>query len=223
MQDAERGGRGSTTLEPAFWEDRLVLAGVALFIVMNAVAKGVLTLMETIASPLFKVQCITLVHCPRVVLDWSCKLSYKSHKPRGLWICHRLICVCVCDGLSPLVWVDLQGTFIDTDGDIIQDTGLWFTYLGLIGLVVYAAMAIKRPKWAPSDLVLCMASMGICAIGGLVLAHPGAATLTMPTLNAGAVLIWSVGAPISDVVVVSCFSIVVQGRGQGKWMGSITM
>lgn len=38
----------------AFWADPIVLAGVALFVTMNGVAKGILTLMETIASPLYE-------------------------------------------------------------------------------------------------------------------------------------------------------------------------
>lgn len=55
----------------------------------------------------------------------------------------------------------------------MQDTGEWFTYLGIIGLAVYAAMAVKRPAWAPSDLTLNIVSMAACALGGLLLAHPG--------------------------------------------------
>ena len=61
----------------------------------------------------------------------------------------------------------------DSDGDLVQDTGEWFTYLGIIGLAVYAAMAVKRPAWAPSDLTLNIVSMAACALGGLLLAHPG--------------------------------------------------
>ena len=48
-----------TAVQPSskhWWEDRSVLAGVALFVTMNAVAKGILTLMETIATPMYQVR-----------------------------------------------------------------------------------------------------------------------------------------------------------------------
>jgi predicted exporter len=96
-----------------------------------------------------------------------------------------------------------QSVYHDSAAQLSQDTGKWFTVLGLVGLVTYALMAVKRPKCGPSDLALCIFSMGICAIGGLVLAHPGGAALNKVSLNSGAALIWSVGAPISDVVAVS--------------------
>ena len=70
-------------------------------------------------------------------------------------------------------------------------------------------MAVKRPKWAPSDFNLCLVSCVACAVGGLILAHPASPSLDKGSLNVGAVLIWSVGAPISDVVAVS----VGQARG----------
>ena len=38
-----------------FWTDKTILLGVMLFVTMNAVAKGILTLMETIATPLYQV------------------------------------------------------------------------------------------------------------------------------------------------------------------------
>jgi hypothetical protein len=107
--------------------------------------------------------------------------------------------------------------------DLAQDTALWLTLLGLIGLVVYAVLAIKRPAWAPSDASLCVWSAVACAGGSLILAHPGVERLTKALLNTGMVCIWSIGAPVSDVAVVTVFSVAVQGRPQGLWMGAYTM
>jgi hypothetical protein len=155
---------------PGFLSDRFVLAGVVVFIVINGVAKGVLTLMETIAAPLF------------------------------------------------------ADVYHDT-GNLSADTGKWFTVLGLFGLIVYALMAVKRPRWAPNDLSLCVFSMAVCALGGLILAHPGGAALNKASLNSGAALIWSVGAPISDVVAVRASSDVwsyimepADGQGFCVWL-----
>ena len=90
---------------------------------------------------------------------------------------------------------------------------------------MYLLMALPRKKmrWAPSDLVLLVLSSLFTAVGALVLAHPWNGDHNMISLSAGAVLVWSMGAPIADVVATSCFSMVVAGKAQGRWMGYITM
>ena len=204
--------RAATPETPkSFLSDPLIVAGVVVFIFLNGVAKGVLTLsecgeqgrrctggilyttlfcaaVETIASSLFGVRWLPFV------LFRACGLPDLPPRP----------------SLRQNVYGD-SGTPDPSGcgGSSSQATGLWFTYLGLVGLVVYAGMAVKRPKWAPSDFNLCLVSCVACAVGGLILAHPASPSLDKGSLNVGAVLIWSVGAPISDVVAVS----VGQARG----------
>jgi hypothetical protein len=90
---------------------------------------------------------------------------------------------------------------------------------------VYLFMGLPRSRgwWLPGDLTLLVGSSVATAVGALVLAHPWPGDHTLASLSAGAVLVWSVGAPIADVVATSCFSLVVAGKAQGRYMGFITM
>lgn len=85
------------------------------------------------------------------------------------------------------------------------------------------ALPRKGTSWLPSDLSLLLFSCLATGCGALVLAHPWAAPFNLTSLSAGAVLVWSIGAPIADVVATSCFSMVIASKAQGKWMGFITM
>jgi len=152
--------------------DPAVAVGVALFVLLNGVSKGVLTLIEAVATPLF-------IHL-EAPLDNNTQTS---------------------------------------------DVAMWFAALGSAGFLVYGFMALPRKgnSWLPSDLSLLLFSCLATGCGALVLAHPWAAPFNLTSLSAGAMLVWSVGAPIADVVATSCFSMVIAGKAQGKWMGFITM
>ena len=162
------GGRRGVNLlgDPLLW------SGVLLFTLLNGVSKGVLTLMEAIATPLFE---------------------------------------------------RLEGKLDSADNT--QDVAVWFALLGSAGFLVYLFMALPRTRvrWLPGDLSLLVGSSVATAVGALVLAHPWPGDHSMATLTSGAVLVWSVGAPVADVVATSCFSLVVAGKAQGRYMGLLTM
>lgn len=155
--------------------DPALAVGVALFMLVNGASKGVLTLMEAVAAPLF-------------------------------------------------LQLEAGSRHMDDSADT-SDTAIWFAELGAAGFLVYALMALprKRLPWAPSDLTLLVASCVATAVGALVLAHPWPGSTTLTSLSAGAVLVWSVGAPVADVTATSCFSLVVAGKAQGAYMGYLTM
>ena len=174
------------------------MAGTVVFVVINLVTKGVLTLLETVLAPAF------------------------------------------------------TNVFTDVDGDLTADTSEYIMYLGLAGLPASLFMIFKptAPKgsattstpspsssdgrvaraWAwmarnadALDLTLLVASQVISAVGA-ALASPPLGTEPLGVLSIGFALVWSVGAPVADVVAVSLFSVLVSNTqgSQARAMSWIT-
>ncbi len=99
---------------------------------------------------------------------------------------------------------------------MMRATSLFYLYIGLPGLLVLGLLATCQLPLVYWLHISCIAT----AAGSFILSLPEIS----PTwsLNLGAPLSWSIGAPIADVVCVSAFSALVPGV-QGKLMGAITM
>lgn len=204
---ARSSGSGSGGL----MSDPLAAAGVALFIAVDTVSKGVMTLVEACAPALLSA------------------LGATDDPSAG--------------GGVPSADGD------DGDDDETATTALWFAGLGAVGLLTFALLALPRgskaapaggvaaphraplllallagwwARHAPSDLALLAASAVVTALGALVMANPWPAPQTLPGLTGGAALVWSLGVPVTDVVVTTAFSHVVAGRAQGRWFGIFT-
>jgi MFS family permease len=134
------------------------------------------------------------------------------------------------------------------------DTEQYILYLGLGGLVCLAFMTLKPTgaihgpretdregsssggrrvrrlavacwsKCGPqADPPLLLASLIVTAVGAALACVP-LTPASLPTLTAAFVLIWSVGAPVSDVLAASLYSAMATdaGQSQGSVMGYIT-
>ena len=103
---------------------------------------------------------------------------------------------------------------------------LWLGYLGLAGLLTFAYLSVRaRGAWPPEVVLLALA-LAATGAGAALLAEVEAARgapAAPVLLNVGAVLAWSIGAPVTDVLTTSLFSVVVDGRAAGKWLGLLTM
>ena len=167
------GGSGSgAVFEPgaAAASARVALiAGVALFLLLNVVGKGILTLCEVVLSP---------------------------------------------------IYIDVQGRLAHEAK--VEEIALWFGYLGLGGLGIFGLLAFKTKDVPPPDLVLLVLSFVVTAAGALVLAFPPGGHVTLAMLDAAAVAIWCIGAPIADVLTTSLFSVVIEGKAAGAYMGLLT-
>jgi len=159
--DAEaEGGAGRARL----------LAGVGLFLVLNALGKGVLTQLEVFLSYLYQ----------QVVTG-------PGHE---------------------------------------AEAALWLGYLGLLGLLSFAYLTARGKGAWPPELALLAGAFLATGAGAALLARVEAdrrAPSARALLWAGAALAWSAGAPVADVLTTSLFSVVVDGRAAGKWLGLLTM
>jgi hypothetical protein len=82
------------------------------------------------------------------------------------------------------------------------------------------------------DIALMLTGMAVTALGCIVVAPGSGASggVPLPRLAAGLTLVWSIGAPIVDVLCVSCFSVLLSrlgkeahlGSRQAVWMGWIS-
>ena len=104
--------------------------------------------------------------------------------------------------------------------------GQWLGFLGLLGLIIFAYLTIRKKSWVPSELSLLALAFLATGIGTYCLSiveESRHVSFSAPLLTAGAVLTWSIGAPINDVLVTSLFSVDVNGKAAGKWLGLLTM
>ncbi len=103
---------------------------------------------------------------------------------------------------------------------------LWLGNIGLVGLVTFACLTVRTRATWPPEIVLLGFGFVATGAGAALLAVVDAARRAPAApalLNAGAVLAWSVGAPIADVLTTSLFSVAVGGRAAGKWMGMLAV
>jgi len=139
-------------------------------------------------------------------------------------------------------YADTFGPQGDPDGDVDQDTAELALGLGVAGLVAYFLMAFK-PKQKPAtggshqaleaiscrnfytraalvaselDVWLLLASLLLSFSGALLLVSydPERQAPPFSRLVVGYLLVWSVGAPILDVLTVSCLSVMLSAFGR---------
>jgi len=115
------------------------------------------------------------------------------------------------------VFLDAWGEQVD-DVDPVQDTASMMLGLGLAGLVVYFLIDPLRRVLTEESLL----AGSFCLIGGgslFLIRWGGSVGLWRFIIGAG--MIWSLGSPISQTLVISAFSKMLGGKPQGTMMGWI--
>ena len=188
------GGWRALTKDPA------AAIGIILFIALDAVSKGTMTVLEAVAPALLA------------------RAHGQAVDPGG------------GGDPDPLPSDDDSGGGQEA-GDTAS-TALWFASLGAVGMATFVLLALPRRELrsrllqalAPTDTTLLLLACLATGLGALVMANPWPQAQTLASLSVGAGLVWSIGTPVSDVLVTSGFSVLIQGLGsQGAWMGYITL
>ena len=186
----------------ALLTDPIAGLGAVVYICVDAVSKGVMTLVEAVAPALLN------------------KINNPPDSSGGGG-----------GGSNPYPTDDDYDPGTDDSPGDTTYTALWFAALGAVGLLTFILLALPRKDVknrclrlvTPSDTTLLLMSSCATGLGAFIMANPWPQTQTLVGLSAGAVLVWSFGTCVEDVVVTSCFSVLIQGLGaQGAWMGHLT-
>eukprot|EP01119_Soliformovum_irregulare_P009050 TRINITY_DN2216_c0_g1_i1.p1 TRINITY_DN2216_c0_g1~~TRINITY_DN2216_c0_g1_i1.p1 ORF type:complete len:461 (-),score=79.68 TRINITY_DN2216_c0_g1_i1:31-1413(-) len=102
--------------------------------------------------------------------------------------------------------------------DIVMDTSIMMLILGLIGLIVF--FVIDKVEKRIPELYLLTFSFIIVAVGGMLMIDYGPG-VNLAQFLSGALLIWSLGSPISQTFTLSTFSRILGSKPQGTLMGWI--
>jgi len=107
----------------------------------------------------------------------------------------------------------------DVDGDAVTDTSTMLLTLGAIGLIVFAL--IDRIEKVVAEHLLLSASFLLIGVGGICLLDFTGNGASLAQFLSGAILIWSIGSPISQTIILSAFSKILGSKPQGEMMGWI--
>mmetsp|Transcript_30624 Transcript_30624/g.76849 ORF Transcript_30624/g.76849 Transcript_30624/m.76849 type:complete len:478 (-) Transcript_30624:147-1580(-) len=146
---------------------RTIIIGSIVFITLNFVVRGMISVVETIGTPIFMKQ----------------------------------------RGLNP------------EDSDSQSDASLFFLLLGIGGLFVYFFIGYVSKH--VSSTILLAGSILFLGGGCVVLVDYGGGWSFLQML-VGMAMIWSIGSPSSQVIILASFSALLGSRPQGAMMGLIT-
>jgi len=107
----------------------------------------------------------------------------------------------------------------DDDGDSVKDTSNMMLLLGLGGLVIFALIDWLEKYIAEHWLL--SASFLMIGSGGLFLFDYTGNGVSLAQFIIGASLIWSIGSPIAQTIILSAFSKILGSKPQGEMMGWI--
>jgi MFS family permease len=99
----------------------------------------------------------------------------------------------------------------------VEATSIMFSILGVIGLIFY--FSIDYMLKLISETTLLSIGFALAAIGSLCLVNLTSHQMTIYQFFAGAAFVWSFGSPITQVLVISTFSILLGPIPQGAAMG----
>jgi len=107
----------------------------------------------------------------------------------------------------------------DRDEDTVKDTSNMMLILGMAGLVVFAVIDWLE-RYIPEHWLLSVSFLMIGA-GGLFLFDYTGQGVNLAQFIIGASLIWSLGSPIAQTIILSAFSKIIGSKPQGAMMGWI--
>ena len=113
----------------------------------------------------------------------------------------------------------LEVTHHSINADSIAEASRLFFYLGLGGLFLFPLLEFAE-KYVPGSLLLDSAFLLIGL--GCFLQAPFNGPVPYPQFIASNVLVWSIGSPVTQVLVVSGLVGILGGAPPGKYMGMIT-
>ncbi|KAL6071312.1 MFS domain-containing protein [Balamuthia mandrillaris] len=129
-------------------------------------------------------------------------------------------------GRGVIALLETEGTplylrSIGASTENVSKAGMMFFYLGLGGMAVYFVIDFARKK-IPNYLLLIL-SFIVVAVGSLLfLDFDMDGSIRFSRFLAGAILIWSLGSPISQVLIISTFAKMLGRKPQGTQMGYMT-
>lgn len=126
-----------------------------------------------------------------------------------------------------------MGVWSDTDGDAISDTSQMFLVLGVIGLLILFSLGeltfklflglhfiADYVKKKINEKIILTLSLCLTGIGSLVMINFGNG-VSMTQFVIGSLFVWSIASPISQTLIISTFSTILQSKTQGTMMGWI--
>jgi len=103
--------------------------------------------------------------------------------------------------------------------EAVGDTSQMMLILGVLGLIVFALIDVME-KWIAEWLLLAISFLFI-GVGALFLYDWTKTGVGLAQFIIGASLIWSIGSPISQTIILSAFSKILGSKPQGAMMGWI--
>jgi len=105
---------------------------------------------------------------------------------------------------------------VDIDNDQVQDTGLYYGVMGIVGVIILFGM-YWLSKWI-KDIYLLNFGLILMFIGCALLIGNN---LSLIQFTIGAGIIWSIGYPMAQTIIISMFSKLIKVERQGMIMGLI--
>jgi ceroid-lipofuscinosis MFS transporter 7 len=129
----------------------------------------------------------------------------------------------VARGVLALLEVTAAPVFLDawdgSESDPVGHTSTMMLILGVVGLIIFALIEFME-KYIAEWLLLSI-SLFLIGAGGAVLYDWTGDGINLAEFLIGASLIWSIGSPIAQTIILSAFSKILGSKPQGAMMGWI--
>jgi len=137
-----------------------------------------------------------------------------------LYLVNRSV-MAVIETVGGDIYLDLKHLTPGTTSSI-DDTSFFFFYLGIGGLVVYFTIEFVAKKYSKINIMLL--SFILTAAGCfVVITYNQNENLSYTRFTIGAVLVWSLGSPMCQVVILAAFCDVLGSGSQNIMMGWFTV